>query len=255
MTDVLVRRGDREVVHAVAENRARAPVRRRLLNAGRAGRERRRAGREGRACVPTFRRGCSAISCSRRPKWCSSGCSRRPRPRRRRRSGACWRRSPARSARKAPPRDYSAAQRTIEALRQAGKLDEAALVEFAKTGPIRGDGRGAGIALPVPIEVVDRLMRGDRPDPVLILVQVGRLGLADREGDHPGAAGKASDIELERLDAACSQFRAAVVGTAQRVMRFWQIRRPMTDDRGRSRQAMPGVHLSSSVISSPSSGR
>ena len=69
----------------------------------------------------------------------------------------------------AAPRDYSAAQRTIEALRRDGKLDESALVGFAQQG--RYDETVAALAslCAVPIEVVDRLMAGDRPDPILIL--------------------------------------------------------------------------------------
>ncbi len=42
---------------------------------------------------------------------------------------------------KPAPRDYSAAQRAVEALRQAGKLDEAALVEFAQRSGTRKPSR------------------------------------------------------------------------------------------------------------------
>src|SRR5262249_53776425 len=67
------------------------------------------------------------------------------------------------------PRDYSAAQRAIQALQRDGKLDEAALVDFAKQAQYENVVAALACLCTVPIEVVDRLMGGDRPDPVLIL--------------------------------------------------------------------------------------
>src|SRR5713226_17451 len=66
-------------------------------------------------------------------------------------------------------RDYSAAQRTVEALRQEGKLNEATLVDFAKMGRYEETVAALAGLCAVPIEVVGRLMGGERPDPVLIL--------------------------------------------------------------------------------------
>ena len=74
----------------------------------------------------------------------------------------------------------------------------------------------------VPIEVVDRLMGGDRPDPILILCK-SRLGLADRRAiimARPGGQGASS----QGLDTAYANFERLSPATAQRVMRFWQVR-------------------------------
>ena len=73
-------------------------------------------------------------------------------------------------------RDYSAAQRTVEALRREGKLDEASLVDFAKTGKYEETVAALALLCAVPIDVVDRLMRGDRPDPILILCKSAGWG-------------------------------------------------------------------------------
>jgi uncharacterized protein (DUF2336 family) len=153
-----------------------------------------------------------------------------------------------------PPRDFSAAQRTIESLRQQNKLDEEALVGFARRGQLEETVAALALLCSVPIEVTDRLMAGDRLDPVLILGKSAGWGwptvqaiiLARPEGER--TSGRA-------LDEAYSHFERLSPTTAQRVMRFWQIRRPMTEDRERNRQAMPDVRPSSFVISSPSSGR
>ena len=75
----------------------------------------------------------------------------------------------------------------------------------------------------VPIDVVDRLMGGDRPDPILILCKsagwewptVKALIMA-----RPGNKGASS----AGLDTAFSNFERLSPATAQRVMRFWQAR-------------------------------
>ena len=97
VTDVLVRRGDREVVHSVAQNRDAPFFRSELLDAGQPGGRRRRARREGRLAAGYSAASCSAICCSRRRKSCSSACWRPPSRKRAPRSSACSRRSRARS--------------------------------------------------------------------------------------------------------------------------------------------------------------
>jgi uncharacterized protein (DUF2336 family) len=72
-------------------------------------------------------------------------------------------------ASKSRPRDYSAAQRVVAELRKEGRLNEPQLVEFAKTGRYEETVASLELLCRVPIDVVDRLMSGDRPDPILIL--------------------------------------------------------------------------------------
>ena len=111
----------------------------------------------------------------------------------------------------AAPRDYSQAQRTIAELRREGKLDEAALVDFAKGRQIRGNDRSIGVAL----LGADRRggpadgRRPARSDPHPL--QIGRLGMADRQSRHHGTAERQGTVEpgaRHRL----FQFRAAVAG-------------------------------------------
>ena len=61
VTDVLVRRGDRDVARRVADNPRRAHFRKGLLQSRQARRGRRHSGREGRAAAGYSRRRCSAI--------------------------------------------------------------------------------------------------------------------------------------------------------------------------------------------------
>jgi len=74
----------------------------------------------------------------------------------------------------------------------------------------------------VPVEVVDRLMNGERADPVLILSRAAGFGwptVREIIGARPGA--KPSS---QALDAAQENFERLTLATAQRVVRFWQVR-------------------------------
>jgi len=74
----------------------------------------------------------------------------------------------------------------------------------------------------VPVEVVDRLMSGERADPVLIPARAAAFGWATvREiiNARPGLKPSA-----QTLDAAYENFERLTAATAQRVVRFWQVR-------------------------------
>jgi len=120
-------------------------------------------------------------------------------------------------------RDYTAAARTVDALRQQGGLNEAALLDFARTGRYEETVVALARLCAVPVDVVDRLMGGDRPDPVLVLCKsvgwewpTARTLITSRP-DGRGASSHA-------LDTAFANFERLSPATAQRVMRFWQAR-------------------------------
>jgi uncharacterized protein (DUF2336 family) len=126
-------------------------------------------------------------------------------------------------ATRATARDYSAAQRRVEVMRREGQLDEAQLVAFAKAGQYEDMAAALAQLCAVPMEVVDRLMSGDRPDPILILCKsagwqwptVKTVIMA-----RPGSKGRSS----QGLDNAYTNFERLSPATAERVMRFWQAR-------------------------------
>lgn len=125
--------------------------------------------------------------------------------------------------RQAPKRDFSAAQRAVEALYRAGKLGEAELIGFAKAGRFEETVAALSVLCRVPIEVVDRLMAGDRPDPALIMCKaigfdwgtVRPVILVRPEGQRMSA---------KALEAALANFDRLSPSTAERVLRFWQSR-------------------------------
>jgi uncharacterized protein (DUF2336 family) len=130
----------------------------------------------------------------------------------------------------AAPRDYSRAQSRIDALRQDGKLDAAILVDCAQKSQYEETVAALASLCAVPIEVVDRLMAAQRPDPVLILCKSAGWDWSIAKAIimvRPGGVQTSS----QDLDAVHADFDRLSPSTAQRVMRFWQLR---SDDRGRT---------------------
>jgi hypothetical protein len=82
----------------------------------------------------------------------------------------------------------------------------------------------------VTIEVVDRLTSGERPDPVLILCKAVGFGWLTARAiilARPSSIGTSN----QALDAAYSNFERLSTSTAQRVVRFWQVRQAHDETR------------------------
>jgi uncharacterized protein (DUF2336 family) len=123
---------------------------------------------------------------------------------------------------KAAPRNYTAALATVRALHKEKKLTEANIAEYAKTGQYEETIAALATLCAVPVEVVDRLMSGERADPVLILAKSAGFGwptvrevVLARPGPKPSSLA---------LDSAFENFEKLTAATAQRVVRFWQVR-------------------------------
>jgi uncharacterized protein (DUF2336 family) len=127
---------------------------------------------------------------------------------------------------KSRSRDYEAAQRVVATLRQQGRLNEQQVVEFAKTSRYEETVAAIELLCRVPIDVVDRLMGGDRPDPILILCKAAGWGWPTARAvilSRPHVKSSSTG-----LDNAFSNFERLSPTTAQRVMRFWQARTTAT---------------------------
>jgi uncharacterized protein (DUF2336 family) len=121
------------------------------------------------------------------------------------------------------PRDYRAAQRVILNLDRANRLNEAALISFCSEGKYEETVVALAALAKVPIKITDRLMAGDRPDPVLILCKAAGLSWPAVKGvilARPDGSGTSA----QGLDAAFANYGRLSASTAQRVVRFWQVR-------------------------------
>ncbi|MGB9260759.1 MAG: DUF2336 domain-containing protein, partial [Pseudolabrys sp.] len=130
-------------------------------------------------------------------------------------------------AAKAAPRNYAAALAAVRRLHSQHKLGETDIADFARSGKYEETIAALAILCAVPVEVVDRLMNGERSDPVLILARASGFGwqtvkaiLNGRPGAKPSPHG---------LDVARENFERLTVITAQRVVRFWQVRQGTGD--------------------------
>jgi uncharacterized protein (DUF2336 family) len=122
-----------------------------------------------------------------------------------------------------PVREYSVAQHRVAVLRREGRLDESQIVEFAKSGRFEELVAALAQLCAVPIEVVDRLMHGDRTDPILILGKSAGWKWPTVKSVIMARSG-AEDASSQGLDEAFANFERLSAATATRVMRFWQTR-------------------------------
>ena len=115
----------------------------------------------------------------------------------------------------------------VRALHKERKLGEADVAAFAKAGKYEETIAALATLCVVPVEVVDRLMSGERADPVLILARAAGFGwptVRDIIGARPGAR-----VSKDVFDAASENFERLTAATAQRVVRFWQVRQGSND--------------------------
>jgi uncharacterized protein (DUF2336 family) len=122
-------------------------------------------------------------------------------------------------------RDFVPAQRAIIALHAAGHLNEAALIGFAKAFNYEESVVALAALSGVAIATLDRLFSGDRHDPILIVGKFIALEWATvralillRLGPHRVPA--VADLENARVN-----FARLMPSTAERVVNFWKSRR------------------------------
>jgi uncharacterized protein (DUF2336 family) len=123
-------------------------------------------------------------------------------------------------------RDFAPAQRAILALHRAGELNEAALLGLAKAHRYEESVAALSAMSGVGIATLDRLMAGDRHDPVLIVGKAVGLEWATVRALillRLGPARSPSPMDIENVR---SNFARLMSSTAERVVSFWQTRQP-----------------------------
>jgi Uncharacterised protein conserved in bacteria (DUF2336) len=121
------------------------------------------------------------------------------------------------------PRDYRAAQRVVLGMHRAGNMNETALAAFASDGKYEETVVALAALSKVPISVADRLMASERPDPVLILCKaVGMSWPTVKSVIAVRPDGNA--VSSQGADSAFANYGRLSASTAQRVVRFWQVR-------------------------------
>ena len=121
------------------------------------------------------------------------------------------------------PRDLTRAQEIVKEQQQNGALHEQALVEFAKKHKYDELVAALSLLCSAPLDVINSLMGSPRNDGLLIPCRVAKLSwpavatiLHNRFAHHP-----LSDHDREKLSA---DYKRLSQATAQRVLEFWQAR-------------------------------
>jgi uncharacterized protein (DUF2336 family) len=120
------------------------------------------------------------------------------------------------------PRDYGAAQRVVLSLDRAGRLNETALAAFCSENKFEETVVALATLAKVPVNVADRLLGGERPDPVLILCRAIGLNWSTVKAIimlRPDAKSASHGH-----DSVFANYERLSNSTARRVVRFWQVR-------------------------------
>lgn len=123
------------------------------------------------------------------------------------------------------PSDFARALREILTLSYAEALNEAALMAFAKERKYEESVAALSVMTGVSLTIIDHLIRGDRPDPLLIMGKslgfewnTVRALILMRVG--PGRPSPS----IPEMEEAAMNYERLAPATAQRVMKFWQKR-------------------------------
>lgn len=127
-------------------------------------------------------------------------------------------------AREAPgARNVEDAQRLIQMMQETGRLNEAEILNFARNGKYEEVMAGLAALCAVPFDLIDKLVHSGRSDALLVPCKAAGLGwltvraILDLRAERQG--GSEHDIE-----AAGAEFGKLSKPTAARVLRFWLVR-------------------------------
>jgi uncharacterized protein (DUF2336 family) len=122
---------------------------------------------------------------------------------------------------RAGARDYRSAQRVVLGLHRAGHMNDTAMAAFAAEGKYDELVVGLAALAKVPIDVAVRLMAAARPDPVLILCKAAGLSWSTVKSIitmRPDGKARSSQV----IESAFAGYGRLSESTARRVVRFWQ---------------------------------
>ncbi len=123
--------------------------------------------------------------------------------------------------------DYAKAQARVAAMHAAGQLDEAAIFEFAKTDRQADIVAALSLLSGAPMPLLENLLQSEHREAILVPCKAAKLEwptvrtiLSSRSVSRT-----MSDLDVE--SARTDYFKLSTSG-AQRVLRFWQVRRTTT---------------------------
>ncbi len=119
------------------------------------------------------------------------------------------------------PRDFTPAQERVHAMHERGELNEAALLEFARQHKYEEMVVALSLLCSAPIEVIDPIMGSPRDDGLLVPCRVANLSWStvDTMLQHRGVHLALTEHDRDTIRAEYAKLSQA---TAQRLLGFWQ---------------------------------
>ena len=118
---------------------------------------------------------------------------------------------------------YAAARVEVEALKRDGKLNEAAVCAYADTRKFEETAVALSLITGAPIDLVERSMLDDNPDMAMILAKVAGFSWSTAQSILLRAAGRT--LSVQDLERALSGFSRLKPSTARSIIAFYDARR------------------------------
>jgi uncharacterized protein (DUF2336 family) len=125
--------------------------------------------------------------------------------------------------------DYAAAQTGVAALKVEGRLNDAAVFEFATKGQYAHIVTALSTLCSAPVPLVDEHLQSKHREAILIACKAAELEWPTVKAvlNCRAIAGKMSDLDV---DTARTDFLRLSASGAQRVLRFWQVRHAVANE-------------------------
>jgi uncharacterized protein (DUF2336 family) len=122
-----------------------------------------------------------------------------------------------------PPRDYTMARKVVEALAKTGRLDDSAVADFARANKFEETAVALSTMCGLSVSEVDRAMQDSDAGLTLIIARAAGLSPQTLKAIllMPSCGHSCS---LQDLESALKQFERLQISTARRVVRFYQVR-------------------------------
>ena len=148
--------------------------------------------------------------------------------------------------------DYAKAQARVSAMHTAGQLDEAAIFEFAKSDRHADIVAALSLLSGAPMPLLENLLQSEHREAILVPCKAAKLEWPTVRAilNSRSVSRTMSDLDVE--SARTDFFKLSQSG-AQRVLRFWQVRRATTRDASPPGSASPAQ--STAIESSNRMGR
>lgn len=121
-------------------------------------------------------------------------------------------------------RDFDAAQRSVVGLHNKGELNEATVLGFAQAHQYEETVAALSAMTGTRISTLDQMMSGERHDPVLILGKALGFGWATVRALIRLRLGPDRSVACPDVEEAQHNFERLTSSTAQRVLGFWRMR-------------------------------